>query len=172
MEIGEYQKQTLHFKLVPGLGHDPSNGRILSLLSILERHYSMVAESMHSGSVTFWLGKLLIFSVPQFYSSLKGGIVTLPSGIDVVMCHTDPPVRLTHLFSQPQVCWLLTAHKESLPRITLNQRKLYCPRLGLPLGQPAPSVEYIEGTKTWPPCLDWTNLKGHPASDLTTKSLL
>lgn len=71
----------------------------------------MVVKSMHSGSVTVWRGKLLIFSVPQFYSSVKGGILTVPSGIDVVMCHTDPPLRLTHLFSQLQVCWLLTAHK-------------------------------------------------------------
>lgn len=94
MEIGEYQKQTSCFYLVPRLGHDPRNGKILSLLFLLERHESMVVKSTRSGCY-FLAGQVTYLLCASVLLIGKGGVLTVPSGIDVV-CHTDRPSRLRH----------------------------------------------------------------------------
>lgn len=107
----------------------------------------MVVKSTHSGCY-FLAGQVTYLLCASVLLIGKGGVLTVPSGIDVV-CHTDRPSRLRHLCSQLQEGWLLTAHTESLPGMAFNQRKLYCPRVCLPLGQPLSSDRSTVGTKVW-----------------------
>lgn len=125
----------------------------------------MVVKSMHLSLLLHRLGKWRTFSVPQFYSSVQGGTDST-FWCRCRIYHTDPPLRLRHVFSQLQECWLLTVHTESLPGTALNQRKLIAQDHACPWA----SLHPVTGPKTWPPGLDWTMLKGHPASDLAIKS--
>ena len=113
---------------------------------------------MGSGSISSQLGKLLNCSVPQFYSSVKGRwqpfpFYLVPSGMDVVVCHKDPPSRLRHLFpscrSDGHRLLTLSPSQELTSTKGSCTAQDYVPSLG----KPASSTEAIEGTKAWHPGL-------------------